>query len=72
MNQPKFSPGDLVTYTSLRKKGQVLRCINSNDPRDKALQGYRYYVSFRGEIWSITEQHLKKRVFVEISPNDYR
>lgn len=51
-----FKPGDKVRFEE--KMGKVLECINEDDLADRRLQGRRYYVMIKHNVWSITEKFL--------------
>lgn len=40
------------------KIAYVIECINENDPTDKRIQGWRYYVDSDGQRWSVTDNYL--------------
>lgn len=42
------------------RRVKVLECINADDAQDRASQGFRYYVSCKGHIWSVPERYLRK------------
>lgn len=47
MDRPKFKDGEFARYR--RHTVRVVRCINLDDPQDKALQGHRYYIQVPAE-----------------------
>ena len=60
MNAPKFQPGDKVVYKLEALNATVVRIINVSDPRDVAIQGYRYEIRTRHGNWSVLEENLVK------------
>jgi hypothetical protein len=55
-NKPVFKPQDRIVWRD--RVGYVMECINLNDTRDLAKQGYRYYVDSAGLRFSVTETEL--------------
>lgn len=58
MKSRVLSPGTKTYYRG--KVAYVICCINSDDPRDIALQGLRYYLDSAGLRWSVTENELRE------------
>ena len=61
MKKPKFIDGDIVYNWRLNKNGIILHCINTNEKKDIKAQGFRYYVKFGYNTWSMPESSLIKK-----------
>lgn len=56
----KFNIGDRVFYKARNRTGTIQSIINTDDPQDLLLQGYRYEVRLSdGYVWSILESSLR-------------
>lgn len=41
------------------RRATVVECINAGDEEDITLQGPRYYISYKGAIWSVPQWALR-------------